>query len=273
MDAVAALAEDIGEPVVRWQAKTLAALRSYLTGDLDRSQQEAEAALSLGAQSVPEAIYTYAAQLIDVQCLRARWSELGEMADLMAAAAAENPGEPALRAALAVTYCDLGRLDDARAVIGDDIDDGFAAFPDNLTLMLSLASLAEICVHLRRIDGAALVYGRLAPWHSQVIAMYAVIAGPVAFYLGTLATLLGRGEEAHDHFVEALDLSHRMGSPYWIARTQVGWARLLRGLGAVESGRAEAMLESALSTARRYGFIPLAQQAEALRRPNPREVP
>ena len=264
LDAALSLAERVGEPFVLWQAKDREAMRSYLAGDLDRSQQEAEAALSLGAQGVPEAMATYAGQLIDLQHAGGNWSELNEMADLMAAAAAENPGLPALRAALAGSYCDLDRDDDARAVISDDIDDGFARFPDDVTLMLSLASLSEICVHLRSVKGAALVYERLAPWRSQVIAIYTVVGGPVAFFLGTLAALLGRGEAANEHFIEALDISHKLDSPYWIARSQIELARLLRERGAADGGNAETMLESALSTARRYGFGALIEQAESL---------
>ena len=92
VEAAVSLAERVDEPFVRWNVKILEAMRSHLTGDLDRSQQEAEAALALGAQGVPEAMGTYAVQLMDIQRIRGNWSELAEMADLMAAFAAENPG-------------------------------------------------------------------------------------------------------------------------------------------------------------------------------------
>ena len=262
--AAVSLAERVDEYIERWNAKVLEVMHSNLTGDLDRSQQEAEVALSLGTQGVPEAMGVYASQLMDIHRIRGNWSELTEIADLMAAFAAENPGMPVLRAGLAATYCDLGRDDDARTVINDDIDDGFAAFPDDYTLILALGSLSEICFHLRRVDGAALVYERLAPWRSQVIAMYAVVDGPVAFYLGKLAALLGRGAAANEHFIEALDISHKLASPYWIARTQIEWARFLRERGLEDGGNADAMLKSALITARRYGFNVLTEQAEGL---------
>jgi class 3 adenylate cyclase len=259
--AAVSLAERVDEPFVRWQGKSLEAMHSFLTGDLDRSQQEAEAALSLGTQGVPEAMSAYAVALMDINRIRGNWSEVAEMAELMAAYAAENPGLPALRAGLAATYCDLGRDDDARAVINDDLDDGFAAFPDDYLILLSLGGLSEVCFHLRSVDGAALVYERLAPWRSQVIAMYNVVDGPVAVYLGKLASLLGRGEEANEHFTEALDISHKLDSPYWIARTQIEWARLLRERGE-DRAKAESMRESALRTARRHGFGALVEQAE-----------
>ena len=264
VDAATALAERVGEPYVRWKAKTTEAMRSQLTGDLDRSQQEAEAALALGSQGVPEAMEVYASQLIDLHRDRGNRSELSEISDLLAAIAAENPGLPTLRSALANISCELGRDNDARAVIGDDIDDGFARFPDDLTLFFSLRNLAEICVHLRRVDGAARVYQRLAPWHSHTVAMFAGLGAPVAFHLGILAVLLKLGEEADEHFREALDISERLNWPYFIARTQIEWARFLRERGQDDAGNAGTMLESALSTARRYGFGALIERAEAV---------
>ena len=60
-----------------------------------------------------------------------------------------------------------------------------------------------------------------------MIALYAVVDGPVALYLGKLAALLGRGVAADGHFIEALDTSYKLDSPYWIARTQITWARIL----------------------------------------------
>jgi class 3 adenylate cyclase len=265
VDAATELAERVGEPYTRWRAKVTEAMRSYLTGDLDRAQQEAEAALAVGSPSVPEAMHCYASQLIDVYRALGSWSELSEISDLLAAVADENPGMPAIRAGLANIYCELGREDDARAVIGDDIDDGFAGFPDDpLTLFFTLGDLAEICAHLRRVDGAALVHERLAPWHSHTPAMYTVLGAPVAFHLGILAVLLERGNDADEHFREALDISQRLGSPYFIARAQIEWARSLRERGQDDARNAQMMLDSALATARRYGFGALIERAEAL---------
>ena len=156
------MAERVDEAFVRWNVCILEAMHSFLTGDLDRSQQEAEAALSLGTQGVPEAMSTYAVQLMDIHRIRGNWSELSEMAELMAAYAAENPGLPALRAGLAATYCDLGRNDDARAIINDDLDDGFAAFPDDHLILLSLgayqrsASIFEASMELLSYTSASL---------------------------------------------------------------------------------------------------------------------
>ena len=52
--------------------------------------------------------------------------------------------------------------------------------------------------------------------------------GPVAFHLGCLATLLERPDDAEGYFAEALEVSQEMAFPYWVARTQIESARLVR---------------------------------------------
>ena len=144
------LAERVGETYVLWQAKVAEAMRAHLRGDLDRSQHEAEAAFALGAEGVPEAMASYAGQLTVIQRAAGKWSDLSEMAELMAATAAQNPGLPVLRGSLARTYCDLGRDDEAHSVIDEDIADGFSQFEYNGTWMGGMAALCEICSHLGR---------------------------------------------------------------------------------------------------------------------------
>ena len=255
------LAERVGEPFVLWTAKISEAMRAYVRGDLDRSQQEAEAAFALGAEGVPEAMATYAAQLIAIQRVAGRWSDLSDMAELIAAATSENPGLPVLRTTLARTYCDLGRDDEAHSVIDADIADGFARFPYDTTWMPAMAGLCEICAHLGRADGAARLYEWLSPWAAQVATVGVTTQGPVAFHLGTMATLLCKDEVADEHFAKAVEISEKLESPYWIARTQIEWAQLDRKVGA--TGRAESKLAEALESAQRHGFGALVEQIEA----------
>ncbi len=260
LDAALCLAERVGETFVLWQVKIVEAMRAHLRGDLDRSQQETEAAFALGAESVPEGMAVYAAQLIEIQRVRGGWSELSEMADLMAAAAAENPGLPVLRAALARTYCDLGRDDEAHSVIDEDIADGFAQFPYDVTWMPGMAVLCEICAHLGRADGAARLYEWLLPWAALVSTVSVTTQGPVAFHLGTMAALLGKYEVADEHFASALEISEKLESAYWIARTQIEWARLDRKVGMTD--RSDSKLAEALESAQRRGFGALVAQIE-----------
>ena len=101
LDAALSLAERVGETYVLWQAKTVEAMRWHLTAIWIRSQQEAEAAFAIGADGVPEAMATYGAQLMAIQRVAGKWSDLNDMAELIAAAASQNPGLPVLRTTLA----------------------------------------------------------------------------------------------------------------------------------------------------------------------------
>ena len=78
--------------------------------------------------------------------------------------------------------------------------------------------------------------------------------------MGSLAGLLGRVDEAEGYFTEALDVSQKLGSPYWTARTQFAWAQLDRKAGPDEADRAETMLTDALHSAERRRFGALVEQ-------------
>jgi class 3 adenylate cyclase len=270
LDSTKLLAERIGEPFESWEAMTLESVQALLVGDLERSQREAEGAFAIGAESVPEAMATYAAQLLAIHRVRGQWTELAGIAELMAGAAAQNPGLPVLRGSLARTYCDLARDDEAQAVIGNDISNSFADFPEDTTWMSCMTTLSEICIHLGRIDGAAALCDRLKPWHAQVSISGVTSQGPVAFHLGGLAALLGKTDKAEGYFAESLEVSQKLGSPYWIARTQCAWAELDLKAGVKPTGRAEPMLSDALVSARRYGFGALVERIEALSLDPPR---
>jgi tetratricopeptide (TPR) repeat protein len=237
-------------------------LHSLLVGDVDRSTQEAQTALAKAGESVPEAISAYGAQLLAVYRIQGERTALAGMAELIAAAAADNPGLPVLRTTLARSYCDLGRDEAARAVIDEDISNGFAQFPYDAAWISSMTTLSEICVYLRRADGAKILYDWLRPWSAQVSVSNVTSQGPVAFHLGCLATLLGRLDEAQDRFTDALAVSQELGFPYWIARTQIAKARLL--LKTDQPQGAESLLGDALDSARRHGLGALVEEAEAL---------
>jgi tetratricopeptide (TPR) repeat protein len=263
LDAAAAMAVRMGEPFETWRATTMQSMRSLLVGDVDRSTLEAETALALAGQSVPEAMSAYGAQLLAVYRVQGEWTALAGMAELIAAAASDNPGLPVLRTTLARSYCDLGRDDAARAVIDNDISNGFVMFPYDTAWIGSMTTLSEICVYLGRTDGAMVLYDWLRPWDGQVSVAHVTSQGPVAFHLGCLATLLGRFDEAEVWLREALHVSQKLGFPYWIARTQIAEVRLLRKRDQ-EADKAEGLLAKALDTARQHGFGALVEQAEAL---------
>jgi hypothetical protein len=268
VEATAAVAERIGEPYESWSALTVRSMHAMLCGDVEGARQLAEQAMVAGGDSVPEGMAVFGSQLKDIYRFSGEWTELAGMAELMAAAAAQNPGLPTLRAGLSRTFCDLGRSDDAEALIDDDIANGFAAFTRDNAWISGMCALSETCVYLERADGAALLYDWLLPFRDLVSHGSVTSQGPVAFHLGCLAVLLEQPEEAGGHFAEALEVSRKMRFPYWEARTQIALAELVRAhpstATATATGTATgpALLAAALDTAGQHGFNGLVEVIE-----------
>ena len=55
----------------------------------------------------------------------------------------------------------------------------------------------------------------------------ATAEGPVSHFLGGLAAVLGRYDEADAYFSQAAAFNERMGAKFFAARTDLSWARLL----------------------------------------------
>ncbi len=97
-----------------------------------------------------------------------------------------------------------------------------------------------------------MLYRLLAPY-ARVNAMAAgeVALGPVARYLGILATTTGRRDEAATHFEDAIAINARVGARPWLAHTQYDYARmLLDATGPATASRALELLAEAISTFR-----------------------
>jgi len=260
-----ALADRLGQPFERWHATIILCSRTLLSGHHVDAEIYANKAFAIGSEAVPEAMAVFGAQLLAVYRISGATERLREMAELMAGAVSENPGLPILRAILARTYCDLGQDDDAVAVIGADLADSFALFPHDPTWANAMAAMAEICVHFDHGNGARLLYEWLRPWHAQVAFVHAGSAGPIAFHLGSLATTFGNFDEAQRRFKEALAVGRKLQSPYWVARTQLSWAKMqLRCKTAEDTGEAKSKLDKAVRSARQNGFGAIEREATAL---------
>jgi tetratricopeptide (TPR) repeat protein len=170
-----------------------------------------------------------------------------------------------LRAILAALYCELGRVDEARELFGAEAANDFADFPYDFLWLYSLATYAEVCARLGDVEPAGRLYEHLAPWHQQIACFSFSTRGAVALYLGMLATVLTRYDQAEDHFSEAMEIHERLRAPYWIACTRLEWARMLlarRQPGDAE--RARDLVGQALATARELGLANVERRAVEL---------
>lgn len=248
------LAERIDQPHESWSTAIVRSTRALQLGRLGEAEELANAAMALGSESVPESMTTFGAQLLEILRVAGRWEELAQMGELMAAAADENPGVPALRAVLARTYADLSRDEDALATIRDDIRDLFNGFPYDVVWLSGMVVLAETCIRLGQWDACELLYEKLLPWRDQGATVTATWVGPVALHLATLSTVLGRYDDAEEQFTLALVLCERLGAPYWTARTEIELASMLGRRSDWVDPRGDELLEHATRLANDHGF-------------------
>ncbi len=120
-------------------------------------------------------------------------------------------------------------------------------------------------------DSAEVLYRLLLPWAAFNVAdQPEAIRGSVSRYLGLLAAMLERWNEAFRHFEDALAMNERMGARPWLARTQHDYARML--LARDDPGdaeKAELLFSHALTTYRELGMPAPAASASALSRTSP----
>ena len=88
-------------------------------------------------------------RLLEIWCagqlVAIRWDQgrLAEMVPVMEQAVIRHRSLPAFRAALALAYCEAGRLDDARAVLSEAMAHAFIDVPVDMVWTTAIASHAE----------------------------------------------------------------------------------------------------------------------------------
>ena len=113
--------------------------------------------------------------------------------------------------------------------------------------------LAETVALLDDVGSAAVLYPLLLPWANLAAADHPEgFRGSMFRYLGLLAAMIGRTDEAARHFESAIAKNAEMGVRPWLARSQLDYARLL-----LEDGRrthATELVEAAEALAEELGL-------------------
>ena len=113
---------------------------------------------------------------------------------------------------LMILLADSDRTDEARSHFEAFASQDFANVPRDSYWLATVVLLAEASVMLGDRQRAARLYDLLLPYADRNAApgSGAVFLGAVAYYLGRLAALLTRWDDAMRHFGEALEINARM---------------------------------------------------------------
>jgi hypothetical protein len=121
---------------------------------------------------------------------------------------------------------------------------------------------AESALECRSLGVAAVLLESLAPWASQFSTSGFTAEGPVSHYLGGLATVLRRRDEAESYFAESAEMCARMDAKFFAARTDLKWGQMLIELGSrSDVERARDLLTNAHGAARAHGYGSVERRA------------
>jgi class 3 adenylate cyclase/tetratricopeptide (TPR) repeat protein len=256
---VVALAEELGQPDLRWIATYVRADRALLAGDAASAEPLIEAAYAIGRETgQPGAGTIYAAGMQSVRWHQGRHAEV---AGLLANAAAADPDLGVLRVGVETPGNEASSADEATGELAAAI----ARAPQDQSWDLSMTIFAERAARRHDTTAATSLYELLMPFRAMFTYATAICRGPIAHYLGILATVLERYDDAETHFAEATELNERLQAPFHLARTQLEWARMMvERAKPGDRGRARDLLGRARSTANRYGCTQVERRANRL---------
>jgi len=262
-DWLQAIATEIGQPSLLWQAGYSRAQRTLLHGDHVEGERLATAAYELATNSgEPDALAYYLAQVDQVLWLQGRG---GEVADSLQQALEENPGLPTFGAALARALVQGGRWEEAATLLSVAAAERFSRLRADLLWTTGMAMYAEAAIQLNDHAAAVVLFEQLRPYSDQIAFTGATCEGAISHYLGALATVLGRYDEAEDFFAHADAWNAAADAPFMAARTHLERARLLlRRAGSGDAARAAAILDDVRRAADARGFVGVSRQAVEL---------
>jgi class 3 adenylate cyclase/tetratricopeptide (TPR) repeat protein len=263
-DELSRLAEERNRPFTIYLAAVFRTTRAAMSGRFEESERLAQQALAIGQRVQTEAASGIFGQ--QMFALRRQQGRLKEVEPVVRMFVQQNSAAAAWRPGLAVIYSELGLTDDARKEFEELAQEDFADLPPDVAWLGTMTYLVDVCTFLEDRARAATLYQILKPFDGANVVVGSGIAchGALSRYLGALATVLERWDDAVRHFDDALAMNARMNALPWLAHTQERYAAMLLARG--DSGdrdKAAALLDEALATARELGMRALEERITA----------
>jgi class 3 adenylate cyclase/tetratricopeptide (TPR) repeat protein len=245
--------ETLNQPSLTWVLTFVRATRAQIAGDTDRAEQLAEEALQIGTEGgEPDAGLIWGAQVLIVSLQR---GTMGELVPFIMQAAADNPNIRTYVAVLAMAYVEGDRLDEARHLLEEFAAKDFD-LPINEEWLTGMVSYSGAAIHCRDPRYAGPLFDQLSPWADRwSTTLGPTVEGPVSHFLGGLATVLGRYDEADAYFAHSAASSARAHAKFFAAQTDLLWGKMhaeRRAPGDVE--RARDLLTEAQTVAADSGY-------------------
>ena len=257
---VAALADELKQPLFRHFVAASDAKWLLMEGRLDEAEQRAHDAYNHGRRAQG----SHVALLFGGQRFVLR-REQGRLADFAREVAAfMDPAHltlPAWRVAQAAIWCESGEIERARTELDDLGRNAFTAIPRDMFWLSSMCMLADCSAEVGDTTLMADVLAKLEPYakYNAQVGLTSVL-GPVHQFVGRLSALLGDQTSAERHFDLALERCAILGARPAAANIQLHYGESLLARDGRQARAAE-LLEQSQATARALGMDGLADRA------------
>jgi DNA-binding SARP family transcriptional activator len=261
--SMARVAEELRQPAQFWTLALGRAVLAVAEGRFAEAEELIEQAAAVG-----DRVQTWGASVarrLELFVLRRAQGRL-EGLEQEFQEDSEFPAPLVRRSVLANVYAEQERPAEAGAVVDDLMGRELSKWHVDEEWLSSICLLADTCDLIGATEHAGPLYDLLLPWGSlNAVAVPEVSFDSASRPLGTLATRLGRLEDAVRHFEAALEMNERMGARPELAHTQDDYARMLRVRdGPGDQERASDLAAEAARTYRRLGMEARAGRAEAV---------
>jgi tetratricopeptide (TPR) repeat protein len=262
-----ATAQRVGDPYLRWLIVVCETFEAMMAGRLSDAEELVGEALDFGLQiGAPDAFAFFAGQFF---VLRTFAGHHAELFPLVEQAARENPTVLPFKLAYGIICAAVDKSDLALEILHDGIESGFAEIPVDNFWMTSVIAYAIIAIELEDPEAAAQLLPVIEPHATEISFNGVTSQGPVGAYVGKLASLVGRHEEAEDHLRAALATAKAFGWKYHRATTLFALARArYRRIGGLDEEGRSWLLEAS-DLCRAYGFQSWIGQIDALAASDP----
>jgi eukaryotic-like serine/threonine-protein kinase len=254
-------------PTHLYWAMALDVLRAAWTGDFRDAENLCERAFNWG-QRIQEPLSA------SVRAFQLWWlySEQGKRVADPLIDSFSHADTHSAKTSLLIMNLEQGNESDARHLLRQLAADEFESIPHDTFRLTTLSVLSLASAELGDGRCAALLYDLLLPYAGLfVVAQHACIClGPVARFLGLLASCLGQHTLIDQHFQSAIEQCTLTGAEPRLAQIQYEYARALLNSN-VESRRRSGseLLSLAEQGAIKFDLYPLSRNTQALRRPAP----
>ncbi len=267
MEAYSRRAAELRQPNYMRISAVRRGMRALLAGHLDEVEP------ILDEQSLyrrwfaldPNIMQTSAIVLFELRRYQGR---LEEIAGPMEQLTAQYPAVPAWHCGLALLYAELARPDEARRELDAVAANAFAALPDDANRLTGLALASEAVHRIWARDLAQTLYELILPYADRNVVVGGgwAVEGSASAFLGRLATVLERYDDAERHFEVALRMNRALEAVPLVVDTQISYAEMLCARdGAGDRDRGLELLGEGMEVAQELGMRAFVERAFAVR--------